>query len=96
MISNRLLSSLKRCEELLQARGVKLEDDPATSDTKSSQDILAPASTIDEGQMIDEHGHSRYLEKYAVITLLSRNLCPVADMRSSNLWKGLSDEVIGL
>lgn len=63
VVSDRLLSRLKRCEELLQAHGVTIEDDPAIDHTESTQHAPVPASKTDDGQMIVEHGYSRYVEK---------------------------------
>jgi Fungal Zn(2)-Cys(6) binuclear cluster domain len=63
-VSDRLLSRLKRCEELLQAHGIKIEDDLTSNDRHRTRDMPAPASNNDDGQMIVESGHSRYLEKY--------------------------------
>ena len=69
-MTERLLSRLKRCEELLQAHGVKIEDDHAAGDGDSPVDVTAPASKTADGQIIVEHGHSRYIERYALRSFL--------------------------
>ena len=64
IISNRLLARLKRCEELLQAHGTKIEEDCAAGESDGIKLAAASASKVTGGQMILEHGHSRYIEKY--------------------------------
>lgn len=75
LVNDRLRSRLKRCEELLQASGIKIEDDVAPDERvqrDSLRDVDTPASNVDDGQMIVEHGHSRYLEKCALLD----HFCP--------------------
>jgi hypothetical protein len=63
IINEHLLSRLKRCEELLQAHGLQIEDDRLGGEKDTSMKA-APVSKSEEGQMIVEHGQSRYVEKY--------------------------------
>jgi hypothetical protein len=74
-----LLARLRRCEELLEIHGVKVEDEieaPRPTDqhmTHSTDDSRSPESTADIGKLVIERGHSRYFE--------------------NDLWSDLGDEV---
>ena len=62
VVSDRVLARLKRCEELLEANGVKIENEPANGDRDNARDT-ASASKAADGHMIVERGHSRYIER---------------------------------
>jgi len=73
------LARLKRCEELLESHGVKVEDEVETQRSideqmmQSPDDSRSPESAADIGKLIIERGHSRYFE--------------------NDLWSELGDEV---
>ena len=62
--ADRLLARIKRCEELLRAHGVNVEDDGAAGDVEDARQATTSASKTADGQMIVEQGHSRYIERY--------------------------------
>jgi hypothetical protein len=74
-----LLARLRRCEELLESHGVKVEDEAETQRPVDEQmvhspdDSRSPESAADVGKLIIERGHSRYFE--------------------NDLWSELGDEV---
>jgi len=74
-----LLARLRRCEELLESHGVKIEDEVEAQRPIDQQMVLSPddagspESTVDIGKLIIERGHSRYIE--------------------NDLWSELGDEV---
>ena len=63
-----LLARLRRCEELLESHGVKVEDEveaqrPVDQQmVHSADDSRSPEPTADIGKLIIERGHSRYIE----------------------------------
>jgi Fungal Zn(2)-Cys(6) binuclear cluster domain len=65
--ADRLLARIRRCEELLQVQGVNVEDDGVAGDVDNARQAssTATASKTADGQMIVEHGHSRYIERYS-------------------------------
>jgi len=62
------LARLRRCEELLESYGVKVEDEveaqrPVDQQmVHSADESRSPEPTADIGKLIIERGHSRYIE----------------------------------
>jgi Fungal Zn(2)-Cys(6) binuclear cluster domain len=61
--ADRLLARIKRCEDSLRAHGLNAEDDGADGDVENAREATPSASKTADGQMIVEHGHSRYIER---------------------------------
>lgn len=60
---DRLLTHLRRCEELLVAHGIDVETHQRTSgDDVSMRESLSPGVEDDDGHMIVQHGHTRFVE----------------------------------
>jgi hypothetical protein len=60
---DRLLRRLQRCEELLRASGVQIDPQHRmTEDDTSIQNVSNPGVKTEDGHMIFQHGHSRFVE----------------------------------
>ena len=74
---DQLLERLRRCEALLKLHGLNLDDNEGITGTCTADTVNArgvheeskspdshPGTEVDNGKLIVEDGHSRYIEKY--------------------------------